>query len=182
LAVFSFVFSQILSEKEKESPVERIRESRRPSLHPVAAVAVLFLAVLLLLRFSVASPWEGVLILLGGAFFARRHPLLAASAAAFIPAVSPFVQVLLAAMLLYSLFFPLIKRFFGAASDPPAATAALLSCLAAFWLPLPAAVFSSGLLCLALLWRSPPHLDENGMISAILAGISFLLALPLYYL
>lgn len=162
--------------------MERIRESRPLSAPLVLSLAILLFAAVLLSRFFAVSPWETVLFLLGGAFFARRHPLLAASAAAFIPAVSPFVQVLLAAMLLYSLFFPLIKRFFGAASDPPAATAALLSCLAAFWLPLPAAVFSSGLLCLALLWRSPPHLDENGMISAILAGISFLLALPLYYL
>lgn len=162
--------------------MERIRESRRPSLHPVAALAVLFLAVLLLLRFSVASPWEGVLLLLGGAFFARRHPLLAASAAAFAPAVSPAMRVLLVAMLGYALFFPLLRRFFGAVSDGGSALAALFSCFAAFRLPLPAAIFFSGLLFLSLLWRRPPHLDENGMISAILAGISFLLALPLYYL
>ena len=157
-------------------------KERRPLYALAVSLSILLLFALCLSRFSIASPWEVVLFLLGGGFFARRHPLLAATAAAFLPAVSPAVRVLLAAMLGYALFFPLIGRLFGAVSDAPSATAALFSCLAAFWLPLPAVAFSLGLLLFSLLWRHPPTLDKNGMISAILTGLVFLLALPLYYL
>ena len=149
------------------------------ALFPTVAV---LLSVLFLLRFSAVSPWEGVLILLGGTFFARRYPLLAASAAAFIPAVSPPVRVLLAAMLLYSLLFPLVKRIFGASPHPPAAVCALLASLSAFWLPFPTVLFSSGLFYLSLAEGRRPFPTADGMICAILAGVSFLLALPLYYL
>lgn len=128
-----------------------------------------------------ASMWEGILFLLGGAVFLRR-PVLASLTVAALPAVSPSVRVLLLAMVLYALLHPLLSCFFGFSAHPRAALSALLSAYAAFWLSLPAVVLFAGLFLLSLGEGHRPLPTATAMLSATLAGLCFLLALPLFYL
>ena len=126
------------------------------------------------------SLWESGLFLLGAFLFLRR-PVLGALAAVALSTVSPSLRVLLLAMALYALLSPLLWHFFKLASRPSAALASLLASYSAFWLPLPATAFFAALLLFSLRGTRFP-LAEEAMLSATLAGLCFLLALPLFYL